>query len=1178
MSVRFVIGRAGSGKSRFCLDEIRQRLREDPAGNPLILLVPEQATFQAEYELVTTPGMFGILRAQAISFRRLAFRVMQECGGTARIHIDDTGKRMLLFKILQSHKDKLTIFRRAADQRGFVSELTDLFNEFRRYRNSAKDLDDVCGRAVRRVQGSSELPEDPFLLKLQDIRLIYHLYEDALRDYYVDSEHYLQTLAEQAPRSSYLRDAELWIDGFSGFTPQEYMVIEALFRSVRRVTVTLCADRIYEPGEQLNELNMFHSTAVTMTRLKQLAEEAGVPVEQTVVLTEAPRYREAPMLAHLEKYFADRFPPAYLAGIELLPDTKRRMADRSQVKVAAAVNPRAEIEAAARQILNLTQHAECRFRDIAVITRNMETYGDLIATVFQDHGIPFFIDHKKSVLNHPVVELIRSAMEIVIHHWRYESIFRCVKTDLISDDRKAMDELENYALAFGIEGARWTDGKRWEYAFASSIDEEESEDKLDEVTLARIHRSRMQVVTPLKAFEEQFRAAENVREQMTAIYELLERLRVPEKLVAWSERALAEGKPEKAKEHSTLWNRLIGLFDQIVEMLGSERMTAEQLASVLDTGLESMKLSIVPPSLDQVLVGTLDRTRFGAVRHVFVVGVNDGVIPAKMTEGGILSEADRESAAGLGMQLAPDNRRKLLDEQFLAYTGFTLPSHGLWISYSLADEEGKSLLPSEFVKRILRMFPGLASTNELFMVDPSMADETGQADYIIHPERSLSYLIVQLRSWMRGGELPAVWREALRWYARNAAWRSKLEHMLYAFRYTNGEPPLSPEVSRLLYGSTLTASVSRMERFAACPFMQFASHGLRLKERRIYRLEPPHIGQLFHAALNRMAKRMIEEGIRWRDLSPSELARRAEEAVEWIAPRLQGEILYSSRRYLYMSRKLKGIVSRTAHALGDHAKRGDFEPVALELGFGPGETLRPAPFILSNGARMELVGRIDRVDAAPFEGGELLRVIDYKSGDAALSLQDVYDGLSLQLLTYLDVVISQAEQWRGKPAIPGGALYFHVHHPIIQSFRPLTDEEREEALLKEFKMNGLVSADKRVILAMDNQLTKGRSPIIPVGIKADGGFYSESQVADEQQLSGILRFVRNKMKKIGDEIVEGRVEIKPYRKGKRSPCAHCVYRPVCQFDIWLEDNDYRHLPNFDRQELWKRIIEQKEEA
>jgi len=1179
MSLTFVIGRAGSGKTSHCLDEIRSKLSEEPIGTPLILLVPEQSTFQAEYELVTTPGLNGTLRAQALSFRRLAFRVMQECGGMARVHIDDTGKQMLLYKILQSHRDELTIFRKASEQRGFIAELNELFNEFRRYKNDASDLDDVLARADRRLPEGEEA-EAPLRRKLQDIHRIYEQFERQLAEHYVDSEHYLQTLAEHAGRSAYLREAELWIDGFAGFTPQEYEVIGALMRSVKRVTVAICVDREYEPGEQLSELNMFYTTATTMIRLKEMAGQAGVKILPSVQLPkggEPPRFRESPMLAHLEKHFADRHPPAYASKLELLPETKRKMAAASQVRIASAVNPRAEIDAVAREILKLVQSGTVRFRDIAVVTRSMDTYGDLIATVFADNGIPYFMDHKKSVMHHPVVELVRSAIEVVANNWRYDAIFRCVKTDLICDDRQAMDELENYALAFGIEGSRWTDGKCWEYAVQTSLDEDEPAFHLKEEELERIHRSRMLVATPLKRFAERLRAAVNVREQVTAVYELLDELEVPRKLIAWSEEALRTGHPEKAKEHGSLWNRLIGLFDQLVELLGDEAMSIEEFGGMLDAGLENMKLGLVPPSLDQVLVGTLDRTRFGRVRHVFVIGVNDGILPEKISEGGILSEAEREAAAGLGLQLAPDSRRRLLDEQFLAYTGFTLPSQGLWISYTLADEEGKSLLPSEYVRRIARMFPGVAEPKLLLADSTSVADEAEQADYLVHPERSLSHLIVQLRAWLRGGEIAPIWREALAWYAKDAAWRSRLESLLFAFDYTNQEQPLAPEISTLLYGNRLTASVSRMERFAACPFMQFVSHGLRLKERRIYRLEAPDIGQLFHSALSRMAKRLIEQGVRWRDLTGDELMKLADEAVTTVAPRLQSEILFSSERYQYMTRKLRGIVGRTARVLGEHARRGEFEPVALELGFGPGETLRPVTFTLSSGALMDLVGRIDRVDAAAYGDRELLRIIDYKSGAKSLSLEDVYYGLSLQLLAYLDVVVSQAEQWRGRPGVPAGALYFHVHNPLIAANRPMSDAEREEALLKQYKMKGLVAADREAIAAMDNKLEKGRSPIIPVGLKTDGGFYSDSQVADEQQWDGMRRLVRRRIKQIGEQIVQGNVEIKPYRRGKRSPCAYCAYRPVCQFDTMMEGNDYRFLPELDKQELWQTILQEKEE-
>lgn len=1195
MSLKFVIGRAGSGKSRYCLDEVRQRLREDPAGPPLILLVPEQATFQAEYDLVTTPGLNGTMRAQAISFRRLAYRVMQERGGTARIHIDETGKQMLLYKILQTHKEELAIFGRSADQQGFVAELNELFTEFRRYNQSARDLDDIYARAVRRKEAIADEPGEehdkkqdeesgieaanPFIHKLHDLKLIYRKFEEHLAGHYVDSEDYLQTLADQAIKSTYLREAELWIDGFTGFTPQEFAVIAQLMRAVKRVTMTLCIDRSYEPGEQLNELHIFYNTAETMVRMKELADRFGVEVEPVVHLTEVPRFNQSPMLAHLERHFADRHPPVYMSGIELMPSTRSRMQETSQVRIASAVHPRAELEYVARQILKLTQDGGCRFRDIAVVTRNIATYGDLIETTFTDHGIPFFMDHKKTVLHHPVVELLRSAIEVAVHHWRYDAIFRCVKTDLISDDRHAMDELENYVLAFGLEGSRWTDGQRWEYVLRTSLDEDEPDVAADEDQLERIHRARLTVAAPLQQFERAFRQARNVREQVTALYQLLETLNVPQKLVTWSEAALAAGHPEKAKEHSGIWNQLIALFDQIVEMLGEETMDGEQFGAMLDAGLDSVKLGLVPPSLDQVLVGTLDRTRFGEVRHAFVIGVNDGIIPAQMTEGGILSEAERENAAGLGMELAPDSRRKLLDEQYLAYTGFTLPSHGLWISYPLADEEGKALLPSEYVRRISRMFPDFLALPEFVPAEPSvLTDEAAQADYLVHPERSLSFLLVQLREWMRGSLLAPIWRDALTWYLQDADWRAKLTNMLYAMSYTNEEQPLSREISSLLYGSKLTASVSRMERFAACPFLQFVTHGLRLKERPIYRLEAPDIGQLFHAALNRMAKQMIEEGIRWRDCTDEQLFELAEKAVSDIAPRLQSEILFSSERYQYMTRKLKGIVGRTAGILGRHAKRSEFEPVALELGFGPGQSLQPLKFELDSGVLMELVGRIDRVDAATLGERELLRVIDYKSGAKSLSLTEVYYGLSLQLLAYLDVVISQAEEWRGKPGLPAGALYFRVHNPLLQTERPLSEQEREEELLKQYKMKGLVAADLEAIQAMDSELTSGRSPIIPVGLKKDGEFFHDSQVADEAKWNGVRKLVRNKIKQIGNEIIQGKVEIKPYKYRKKSPCDYCAYRPVCQFDMQMAANQYRYLPDLDKDELWQRILGQKEEA
>jgi ATP-dependent helicase/nuclease subunit B len=823
---------------------------------------------------------------------------------------------------------------------------------------------------------------------------------------------------------------------------------------------------------------------------------------------------------------------------------------------------------------------------MAVMVRSMEGYHDLIATVFADYGIPHFFDQKRSVLHHPLVEFLRSAVEVVLHNWHYDAVFRCVKTGLLlplPEDNDlpwdletlsgGMDRLENAALAYGIHGYRWTDGKPWTFRTKVSLEEEDGGPaEIMEEELKLINGCRQLVAKPLHAFQERMRKAVDVKERTQAFMELLLELRVPEKLERWSEECLQAGAPEKAREHAQVWDSVIDMFDQLVEILGEEPVSLELYGALLETGLESIKLGLVPPSLDQVLIGSMDRTRSGQIRYAFLLGVSDGVVPAKMNEDGLLTEQERETLAGAGLPLAEGSRRKLLDEQFIAYSALCSPSRRLWISYPLADEEGKSLLPSELVHQLLHLFPGLQE--RLILAEPSpVLPEEEQAEFIAHPDKALAYLGVQLKQWLRGERIPELWWTVYDWFARRPEWESKLKLLVTALFYTNKENPLTVPTSRSIYGDRLQASVSRMERYAACPFSHFISHGLKLQERKVYRLEAPDIGQLFHAALHQFVRQLQEERVDWGALTAEESYARTSQLVDRLAPQLQGEILLSSSRFGYISRKLKAAVGKAAVMLTEHARRGEFVPLGLEVDFGPGGPLPPLTFRLYNGCMMDIIGRIDRVDGAGGDGKLLLRVIDYKSGPTSLQLPEVYYGLSLQMLTYLDVLVTHSKRWLGAEAVPAGVLYFHVHNPLLQQKNRPDPGEAEAQLRKRFKMRGLVTADAEIARKMDGGLREknGYSELIPVAVKADGSFYKSSSVVTEGQWDRLREFVRGQIKRIGTGITDGQVDIAPYRLGKKAACRHCNYRAVCQFDPQFEGNGYKLLVPLGKEEVWSEL-------
>lgn len=1169
MSLHMIIGRSGSGKSQSILDDIIAQLRENPTGPPMILLAPEQGTFQIEQAILNTPGISGTVRLQVLGFRRLALRIMQETGGASLIPISDEGKKMLLYKIMRRHKDELRLYGKGGDQLGLIEELNSLYTELKKHQadfNLLGSYGEELASASATPQGENVLLQD----KLHDLSLLYREFEAELSGLYVDAEDHVVKLAEGAKDSAYLRGAKLWIDGFHTFTPGEYKALGELMKSVDSVTVALTLDRSYDDIAQPHELNLFYSTASTYIKLRELAEALAVEVKPTTTLSARPypRFQGNEALAYLEEAYEHR---RAWSGMKPPQDLQEA------VILSSASSRRSEVDEVARQIQRLVREEGVRYRDIAVFVRNMDDYAGVIEPIFEDYDIPHFMDKKKSLLHHPLVEFVRASLDIVLKFWRYEDVFRAVKTGFFlpadqSLTRADMDELENYVLASGIQGYRWTDGRPWKPKPSQSLEEGEerrTSAALDKLRL--LERCRNVVVTPLAAFDKALKQAKSAREMCMAVYELLDAISAADRLDLLSYQSLEKGQAQQAAEHRQLWGALLDLLDQIVEMMGEEKLTPESFAGVLDTGIKSLNLGLVPPALDQVLIGSTDRTRTRRALHVFLLGINEGIMPAGIQEEGLLSDRERSLLGELGLEMGPGLSRKLLDERFLIYGALSSASRSLWLSYAQADEEGKPLLPSEVIRQIKVIFPGGMLEERLSKDEPMSAETEGFVtlglDAIGSPVPTLPRLISHLRDWRTGQPVPAVWWSVLDWYKQSPEWSGVLNRLIGSLDYRNRAYSLAPATSRKLYGKVLRTSVSRMEKFSACPFSHFASHGLRLKERQLYRLKAPDIGQLFHSALSQLAITFKDQGRSWGSLTPEECLEEADAVVERLAPKLQGEILLSTKRYGYIKHKLKQIVGRASVILGEQSRRGSFEPVGLELDFGPDSSLPPLTFELPNGCVMEIVGRIDRVDMSEGEEGVLLRVIDYKSSQTDLKLHEVYYGLSLQMLTYLDVLLSSAESWLGRPALPAGTLYFHVHNPLIQSSNGLGEEEAHSEMLKRFKMKGLLLADREVIAHMDGQLEKGYSDILPVAVKSDGSFYSTASVATLEQWQGLLSSVRHKVVDIGTRITDGEVQIAPYKIAAETACAYCQFKPVCRFDETL-DSSYKVLSKPGKEELW----------
>ncbi|MEW9051376.1 MAG: helicase-exonuclease AddAB subunit AddB [Neobacillus sp.] len=1160
MSLRVVTGRSGTGKSSMFLTEIKDLLLENPAGAPIVYIVPEQMTFISEYRLSTDPQLGGMIRAQVYSFSRLAWRILQETGGISRYHLSSVGMNMLIRKIIEDQKDQLKLFQRAADKTGFVKQVEQMITEFKRYCVKPEELTQDYLNLIERNDSSAKVLMD----KLRDLNIIYQQFEEEVFGKYIDSEDYFRLLSEKIKSSVYLRDAEIYIDGFNSFTPQEYLVIKELMKNCKRVSIALTTNQVTFDSV-VDELDLFRLTNEAGYAISQIARTEGVEMEESI-LSEGRLKWVDPSLFHLEANFDSR-PAIPYRG-------------KPAIQISQAANRRAEIEGIAREIRQLVRTKGYRYKDIALLIRNGADYHDIVEPVLTDYQIPYFIDQKRTMLNHPLIELIRSCLETINSYWSYEPVFRVIKTELVFPQhenpntmREKMDLLENYVLAYGIKGSKWTKKDRWIYRRFNGLDmgtnvqtdaEKEMEQQLNEL--------RLLVTAPILRLSRRLNKADTGRKLCEAIYLLLEELDIPSKLDSWKQTAEKKGNLVRMREHDQVWNAVIDLLDQYVEILGDEPVSIKIFSSILEAGFESLYFSLIPPAIDQVVIGDLEKSRLTDIKTAFIVGVNEGVLPAKIADEGIFADQDREWLLAAGLTIAPSSRTRLLDENFLAYKAFTIPTEALHISYPLGNEEGKALIPSSYIKRLKDMFPEVEE--HTYVTDPSELKEIYQLDFITNYRTTISYLNGQLLLKKRGYPIADLWWDVYNIYLEST-WKKQAEKVFSSLFYKNQTVSLSKDVADELYGETIQASVSRMELYNGCAFSHFAKHGLKLRERQIFRLEAPDIGELFHAALKHISDIVNEQKISWSQLSRQQCEELSREAVSALAPKLQNEILLSSERHHYIKRKLEQIITRASLVLSEHAKVSGFSPIGLELGFGRNDKLPPLSFSLKNGKKMELAGRIDRVDQAISEdNGVYLRVVDYKSSEKDVNLSEVYYGLALQMLTYLDIVIAHSDELINMKASPAGVLYFHVHNPLISTKKMLTLDEIEKEIMKKFKMNGLMLSDENVIRLMDQTLESGDSQIIAAGIKKDGNLTKKSKVASLDEFDTLKTYVRRLYQKTGDAIVDGHVEIAPFKLKDKTPCTYCSYKSVCQFDESIETNRYRVLSTQSNENIFGLIREE----
>ena len=1154
MSLRFIYGGAGRGKSTFCLDDIEARSLIE-SEKPLVLLVPEQFSFQAEKNLIKVVGSTGIKNVQVLSFNRLAYRVFSEVGGITRKPMDTSGKTMLIHSILQKNIDEFKVFRGAAKQKGFIDNVASAITEFKKYKISLEDLNKV----------KENLGEYSLLIdKITDLSLIYGQFDNILNENFVDPDDDLTRLYSVIDECSIFDGAEFWLDEFTGFTPQQYGILEKLYKKVERINITLPLKNS-EHSKSMEESDAFYSIKFTETKLLELAENSGTSIDKAIELqtSKEHKFKDNAELSFLEKnYFAFPYKPS--------------IKECKNVKVFKALNGYCEIEHVAKDIVRLCRDENIRFNKIAVVTGDLPGYEKLIKAIFTEYNIPLFIDKKKDITSNPLIVLITGVVEIFTKNFSYEAVFRYLKTGLLDIERKHIDILENFIIATGIKGKKkWTVPELWqekiEYYFRDYYNNDNPTDEETEkhdATIKILYDTRDAFIEPLLELNEKLKGKTTTTKICTALFEFLEEIKVYKTIEQWIENFKREGAQEQVSEYGKIWNLVMELLDQMVEVLSKEALSLEDFVKILSMGFSKHQMGLIPPALDGVTISSVERIKSHEISALYIVGVNDGVFPKANKEEGIFTDSDRIIFKQNGVELASDTKTQVFNEQYLIYATITIPRKYLNISYPIADYEGKTLRPSIIIARFKALFKGLIE-------ESNITEYTVEADpfqEVCAKVPTFNDLTFALRKYLEEGYISELWINVYKWYQKETAWREKSNTMFEGFDYKNEVKMLEKEKVKLLYGAKNYFSVSRIEKYEECPFAYFVQYGLKAKERKTFTFSSPDLGSFMHSVLDNFSKLVDKSEIKWADLEKQWCEENIASIVEREAEQgSSGYVLNSTPRYKYFTERLKRVLKRTIYVIVEQMKNSGFEPFGYEVSFGFDEgDYPPIQVELSTGEKVNLVGRIDRVDKLINEGEEFYRIIDYKSGNKDFKLSDVYYGLQIQLLTYLDAMLTNERDFSKKeePIFPAGILYFKIDDPVIKAKNNLDEEQLEKAIMKALKMKGLLLADTKIIREMDRNI-EGASLVVPASIKKDGKLGSRSSVATAQQFDMLLHHVKENLISTCEEMLSGEINIKPYKKKDFTPCSYCEYTAICQFDPSLKENTYKIIKDKRDKEIWE---------
>ena len=1100
MSLQFIIGNSGAGKSYAAYQNVIREASRNPI-NMYYVIVPEQFTMQTQKTLVEMHPQKGILNIDVLSFERLAYRIFEEVGGDTRKVLEETGKNMVIQKLVQMNQKKLVYLKNQMKKPGYLDEVKSLISEFMQY-EVHEEMDKMINDAE----------DKPLLqMKLKDVSVLYQAFREYLSDHFMTSEEVLEVLAKEIPFSRKLRGSTVILDGYTGFTPVQHTVIRELLAVCKKVSVTVTMDVREEFLAKGKPHELFYMSHKMVRSLSEFTKDVEEPV--WIKSGSSSRFADSPALGFLEQN---------------LFRYRRRSYDKEQkeVQIFQAGTPEREMQETARRIIRLVRDSQYRYGQIAVITGNLEEYGSIARHVFEEAGIPFFIDEKHSVLMNPFVEYVRAALEMVSQGFSYESVFRYLRCGMSDISRSETDRLENYVLALGIHGFRKWD-ERW---VRLSRD-------MDSTSIMELNVIRERFVTEVRSLAEGFAGKKKtVAEYSRCLYEFIVQSRVQEKLGVQELLFKQHGDRAMEKEYAQIYGIVMNLLDKMVSILGDEKVSAEEYRQLLETGMGQAKVALIPPGIDQVLVGDMERTRLKDIRALFFVGVNEGCIPKNTESGGILTEMDRDFLGGQGIELAPGPKELMNTQRFYLYLNLTKPSERLCLSYSMSNGKGEATGPAFLIRTVQTLFPKLKTERA--------EEPQNELELIETPNTAVEYFLSGLTDEEKRKDNP-IFAELYSWYLNSPRYCTVTKKLIEAAFIRKPVDQISKSVAKALYGEVSPNSATRLERFSACAFAHFLKYGLEVQERAEYEFKAMDMGNVIHQALEDFAAELHRRKLDWSVLSDEMRDAIADECLDRISADYGNTILQSSARNQYMIERTRRILRRTVWALQEQLRNGKFQPEGFEVSIGG--------------------GRIDRLDIMKTDDKVYVKIIDYKTGNTTFDLVSIYYGLQMQLVVYMDAAVkAEQRKYPNAEVKPAGIFYYNVKDPMLQKEMEDDLDGLDPEIFKKLKMNGLVLAEDEVISGLDRTTVS-----LPMSYTSTGLFRKGSSIASENEFALLDAYVKKKITDIREAILDGNAEVSPYEMGNRNACTYCPYQGTCGFDRKIPGYEFRRLKQFADDEIWK---------